>query len=321
MSKKNKNANVSRNTNVNSDWRAALNSFKEDIMTPEEKAEREKERELAPIRIQEFNKRRKLLYEFLAGYKQNSGIFVNNFFRDRDYKTYCEDKFHGFEFDVTGLFPPNLFDDISFSFAMVHYLRQLEEKRLAYYPITSDYIQRLINFSEVLDVLKPLENDIIVYRGCSTLERNGVNGIVSTTVDERIAEQFSRGTILKIHVPKGTKYIDICSIRPKEQRRKDKEKEFLLPPCEYQILSDEVLDYITGLNNDTGQTRYIEMTVTPLDLLTEFLKMLENPPREYDVIRNAQHGEYEKAVQMLKTYLENRNRNNTDLTRRLSKFN
>ena len=321
MSKKNKNANVSRNTNANSDWRAALNSFKEDIMTPEEKAEREKERELAPIRIKEFNKRRKLLYEFLAGYKQNSGIFVNNFFRDRDYKTYCEDKFHDFEFDVTGLFPPNLFDDLSFSFTMVNYLRQLEEKRLAYFPITSDYIQRLINFSELLDVLKPLENDIVVYRGCSTLERNGVNGIVSTTVDERIAEQFSRGTILKIHVPKGTKYIDICSIRPKEQRRKDKEKEFLIPPCEYQILSDEVLDYVTGLNNNTGQTRYIEMTVTPLDLLTEFLKMLENPPREYDVIRNAQHGEYEKAVQMLKAYLENRNRNNTDLTRRLSKFN
>lgn len=321
MGKKNKKVATPRNTNTNSDWKTALNSIKEEIMSPEEKAEEEKEKLLTPIRIQEFNKRRKLLYEFLAGYKQNSGIFVNNFFRNRNYKTYCEDKFHDFEFDVTGLFPPNLFDDIAFSFSMVNYLRHLEEGKLAYHPITRDYIERLINFSEVLDVLKPLENDIVVYRGCSTLERNGVNGIVSTTVDERIAEQFSRGTILKIHVPKGTKYIDVCSIRPKEQRRKDKEKEFLLPPCEYQILSDKILNYITGLNNNTGQTRYIEMTVTPLDLLTEFLKMLENPPREYEFIRDAQCGEYEKAVQMLKTYLDNRNRNNTDLTRRLSKFN
>ena len=60
-----------------------------------------------------------------------------------------------------------------------------------------------------------------------------VNGIVSTTSDYKIAEQFSRGTILKIHVPKGTKYIDVASIRPENSQYKRKrielEKEFLLP--------------------------------------------------------------------------------------------
>lgn len=320
MGKKNKKTNV-RNTNTNSDWRTALNSIKEEIMSPEEKVEEEKEKLLAPIRIQEFNKRRKMLYEFLAGYKHNSGIYINNFFRDRDYKTYCEDKFDGFEFDVTGIMPANLFDDLGFSIQMVKYLEGLEKYKVAYYPVNPAYIEHLINFSEVLDILKPLEEDIVVYRGCSTLERNGVNGIVSTTIDERIAEQFSRGTILKIHVPKGTKYLDIRSIRPKEQRKKDLEKEFLLPPCEYQIISEKVLNYTTGINNNTGQTRYIEMTVTPLDLLTEFLKMLENPPREYELLKHMPGIEYNEAVQMLKSYLDNRNRNNTDLSRKLSKFN
>lgn len=172
------------------------------------------------------------MYDFLAGYKHNFGIYINNFFRDRDYKNYCEDKFVEFEFDVTGIMSANLFGDLGFSIQMVKYLEGLEKYKAAYYPVNTAYIEHLINFSEVLDILKPLEEDIIVY---------------------------------------------------------------------------------------TGQTRYIEMTVTSLDLLTEFLKMLENPSREYSVIRDAQQGEYEKAVQTLKTYLDNRN--NTDLTRRLSKFN
>lgn len=260
----------------------------------------------------EFEKRRSYLYEFLAGYKQNSGIFINNFFRNRDFKTYCEDKFHGFDFDVSGFFP-NLFDDMTISFEMVRYLGQLEDMGIAYYPITPEFIARLIAVAEVFDILKPLEEDTILYRGCSTLERNGVNGLVSTTTDRKIAEQFSRGTILKIHVPKGTKYLDVKSIRPKEQRSRDRENEVLLPPCEYQILSCGKIKSRNEPNNLKGTTNLIEMTVTPLDLLEEFLKMIENPPEEYLPIRDVQGDTYYDSISMLKNYIEKRNANNNVL--------
>lgn len=304
----------------NSDWKSVLNEIKNDMMTPEDKEREEKERRLDEFRRIEINKRKKKLYEFLAGYKHNSGIFINNFFRDRDFETYCEDKFDGFEFDVTGIMPANLFDDIYFSFLMVNHLEKLERGHIAYYPITEDYIDHLINFAEVLDLQKPLQLDTVLYRGCSTLERNGVNGIVSTSLSKEVAEQFNRGTLLEINVPEGTKYIDIRAIRPKEQRRKDKEQEYLLPPCEYQIISDKVFNYAKGINNCTGRTRYIKMNVKTLDLLTEFLKMLENPPIEYGIIRSDQGIQYDNAVLMLKDYLEKRNRNNTELTRKLKKI-
>lgn len=203
----------------NGDWKSQLASVKTDMVNSMSKGEQRKlkqeeynNRLRSNARRKEYLKSQKYLYEFLAGYKHNSGIFVNNFFRNRDYKTYCQDKFGNFDFDVSGIFPVNCFDDFAFSMNMVHYLGKLEESHIAYHPITCSFIERLNGVANAFDFLEPLEEDTILYRGCSTIERNGVNGIVSTTKDKKIAEQFSRGTILTIHAPKGTKCIDIKSI-------------------------------------------------------------------------------------------------------------
>ena len=48
----------------------------------------------------------------------------------------------------------------------------------------------LDKFAEVLELSEPLEYDTVFYRGCSTIERNGVNGVVSVTSDFKIAEQL-----------------------------------------------------------------------------------------------------------------------------------
>lgn len=315
MKDKRRNNNSSSNTN---DWKAQLARLKAEMeanMTEEEKQEKLREEQEERNRKIEFNKRKKLLYDFLAGYKQNSGIFINNFFRNRDFDTYCKDKFEEFTFDISGIMP-NLFDDPIMSMAMVNYLHELDKRKIAYYPINEEFINRLIAFSEVLDILPTTEEDMIVYRGCSTLERNGVNGIVSTTTDRKIAEQFSRGTILTIHVPKGTKCLNVKSIRPKEQQRKDLENEILLPPCDYQILSSKEGPRGKEPNNWTGKTLFVEMTVSPLDLLEEFLKVAENPPVEYGLVRECQEGEYERAVNKLRNYIEARKRRQNNSLRK-----
>lgn len=293
------------------DWHnqlAQLSQQMKESMTKEEKAQMRKEEEEKRWKRSEINRRKKQLYQFLVGYKQNSGILVNNFFRNRDYQTYCMDKFHSFDFDFHGGIFPNVFDDFAFSMAMVGYLRELEEAHIAYHPITKEYMEQLINFAKVLELSEPLEYDTVFYRGCSTIERNGVNGIVSVTSDYKIAEQFSRGTILTIHVPAGTQNLNINGIRPREQRNKDFEQEFLLPPCEYEIISSKEVKSGREPNNHTGRTKLLEVKVKPLDLLEEFLKAMENPPEEYMPIMSAQGGDYEEVVSLLKDYIQCKNR-------------
>ena len=253
--------------------------------------------------IPEFLENKAYLYEFLAGYKQNSGIYINNFFRKRDFKTYCEDKFHSFDFDISGILP-NVFNNFEFSMNMVRYLNELEHHQVAYFPITVNLLRRLIAIYETMNTLTPLKEDIVLYRGCSTIKRNGVNGLVSTTTNRKIAEQFSRGTILKIHVPAGTKYINTKSIRPLEQQSKDKENEIILPPCRYTILNEKTVPSGNEPNNHKGITKLIEISVEPLDLLEEFLEVMQNPPYEYDhMVRSHQELEFEEAKMFLEEYI------------------
>lgn len=292
------------------DWRKDLNAIKAEMrnqMSPEEKEREKKEIRQKEYERKEFQKRIPALYEFLAGYKHNSGILINNFFRKRDFKTYCEDKFYSFDFDVTGIFPPNLFDNPELTMNMVQFLKGLEERKLAYHPITPNFMRYIINLAEAFDYAPALEEETILYRGCTNLERNGVTGIVSTTTDPKIAEQFSRGTILTIYVPKGTRCINIKAIRPKEQRKKDYENEILLPPCSYEIISEEDVKKGMEPNNRTENTKKIEIKVKPLDLLEEFHSVMKNPPEEYEIVHlNQEPYSYEEALMMLEEKLEER---------------
>ena len=291
------------------DWKSALAGLKADMirnLPEEEKKAYQKEQQQAVINRKRLDELKPALYRFLAGYKQNSGIFVNNFFRKRSFDLYVKDKFHSFDFDVSGILP-NIFDDVAFSMEMVGYLRRLEEFEIAYCPINTGFIRELEVFSDALEYAPRIEYPTILYRGCSTIERNGVNGIVSTTTDYDIAKQFSRGTVLEIHVPAGTKCLDVKSIRPKEQRKKDKEKEILLPPCEYTVISKRVVKKQGEPNNMHPTTTILEISVQPLDLLEEFLKVMQNPVQEYiDKVMYAQREDYEEATELLKYYIRKR---------------
>ena len=295
--------------NTNQDWKKQLSSIKSDMienMSEKEKDAYHREQQDKAIRRKKLNQLKPELYEFLSGYKHNSGIFINNFFRRRTFKLYEEDKFHGFEFDVSGIIP-NIFDNSVFSLQMVRYLGTLEENGVAFFPINVSTIKKLKVFSDALDYAPRIEFPTTLYRGCSTIDRNGVNGIVSTTTNIEVAKQFSRGTILIIHVPAGTKCLDVKSIRPKEQQKKDKENEILLPPCKYEIISKKVVKKQHEPNNMSGTTTILEINVEPLDLLTEFLKVMESPVQEYiDMVMYAQKDDYEEGMLLLKSYIKNR---------------
>lgn len=294
------------------DWKSKLNSIKSDMiesMPKEERKAYQKEQQRIAINRKKLDALKPDLYAFLAGYKQNSGIFVNNFFRKRNFKLYEEDKFHSFDFDINGIIP-NIFDNPVFSMYMVNYLGELEKNGIAYFPIDVGFIRKLKSFSDALDYAPRIEFPTTLYRGCSTIERNGVNGIVSTTTNYEIAKQFSRGTLLEIHIPKGAKCLDVKSIREKSQQRKDKENEILLPPCEYEIISERTIKKCHEPNNPSNTTIVLEINAKPLNLLTEFLKVMENPVQEYiDKVMYAQKDNYEEAMLLLKEFIGHSKRN------------
>lgn len=292
-----------RDSRGTQDWKSTLDRLRTDTIR---RFQTYKSKQLqALINRNKLNELKPELYFFLASYTQNSGIFINNFFRKRSFSLYEEDKFHDFDFDVCGI-PSNVFDDPAFSMNMVVYFRKLEKLKVAYFPIDVEIIRELKVFSDALDYAPRIEVPTILYRGCSTIERNGVNGIVSTTTNYDIAKQFSRGTLLEIHVPEGTKCLDVKSIRPKSQRQQDKENEILLPPCDYTVVSEKVVKKQREPNNRHSTTTILEITVQPLNLLEEFFKVMENPIQEYrDKVMFVQKDDYEQALILLKDYIRN----------------
>lgn len=223
------------------------------------------------------------VYAFMAGYKQNSGIYVNNLLRGRNFKEYVEAIFDAFTMDFFGTAMPNDFGDLERSFAVIHELDELSRQKIAYYQFDDFMAQQIIALDSLWRALPKTAEPVTVYRGCNSIEKNGLNGIVSTTTDIRIARQFSRGTVICAHLPAGFPFIDINSLRQYHIKGKDKENEVIIPPCAYRITSKKFVEKRNEPNNIySNKTLLIDATVTgPLDLLEETLKILKSPPEEY----------------------------------------
>ncbi len=251
------------------------------------------------------------VYKFLAGYKHNSGIYINNLLRKRSFKQYVEAIFDSFTMDLFGSVMPNVFDDPGLSFTLVRKLRDLSERKIAYFPFDYGMAQQMIALDALWRVLPKTDHPMTVYRGCNGIAKNGLNGIVSTTTDIRIARQFSRGTVLCIHLPEGMPYLDINSVRPDQEKGRDLENEIIIPPCEYKILSKKTVEKRDEPNNHYNNTFLIDVEVThPLDLLEEVLAVLENPPEEYKQHIASKFPEmHEFAIDFLKKGIQARNNN------------
>lgn len=285
------------------DWRSQLKDFKATLPQGEEKASSSKnghnsksngqnnpKRKKGPERLNQaipHNDRVdfliKFVYEFMAGYKHNSGIYINNLLRGRNYDDYVEAIFDSFTMDFFGGGMANDFGDIALSFTVVRRLGDLDKQKIAYYPFDYEMARQIIALDSLWRTLPKTDHPVTVYRGCNSIEKNGLNGVVSTTTDIRIARQFSRGTVICIHLPAGFPYLDVNSLRKYKAKGKDRENEIIIPPCSYRITSKQVVEKKDEPNNIlSNNTLLIDAKVTePLDLLAETLKVLRNPPEEY----------------------------------------
>ena len=156
-------------------------------------------------------------------------------------------------------------------------LQSLYEKmngEKTYAKITKTYIRSLVDYAQIFRVQKGLDAPMVVYRGCNSLEEDGMNGLVFTSESEKFANLMDRGTVLKIHLPKGTKVIKTQAIDSKFGN------EVIVPPSDYEIISDEIID-TNNPDNKSGKTRYVELVAKPREFLRDVSFALENMPEDY----------------------------------------
>ena len=285
------------------DWKKQLEDFKETLpggdskkssanteKKPKPNGQNNFQRNKGPQRLRQeipHNKHMDFLvsfvYDFMAGYKHNSGIYINNLLRGRNFQEYVEAIFDAFTMDFMGTGMPNDFGDFARSFILIRRLSELNDQKVAYYPFDFEMARQIIALDSIWRALPKTDRPITLYRGCNSIEKNGLNGIVSTTTDIRIARQFSRGTVICAHLPAGFPFIDVNSLRQYHVKGKDKENEVIIPPCDYRITSKQIVEKRNEPNNIySNNTLLIDVKVIkPLDLLEETLEVLKNPPEEY----------------------------------------
>lgn len=115
----------------------------------------------------------------------------------------------------------------------------------------------------------PSSNELIVYRGCDTLEDHAMDGLSAASFNFHIANIFNYGTILKIHILPQSRFI-VCS-----EFVNDSEEQVILAPCDYEILSER-MEMFQGKN-----TRIVEIVVHFRDILTDFLIAMQQQTEDY----------------------------------------
>lgn len=203
---------------------------------------------------------------FLEKYIQDSAFFVNRFLVG-----YNKDKLR-----VTLQ---------NFGLSKAEISKQVNNTK-SYEPITRDYIYDLYLFYEALVHQEPSEKEIIVYRGCDTLEDKAMDGLSATSLSLDIAKRFNYGTILKIHIPVQSQFI-ICS-----EFVRDEEEQIILPPCDYEIISEH-MEVVSGRN-----TRMVEIKIKPRDILKDFSLAMQKPTQDY-INENRITQDYRDAFQYL----------------------
>ena len=175
----------------------------------------------------------------------------------------------------------------------------------SYHPITREFVHNLYLFYETMERQVPTEEDMVVYRGCDTLEDGALDGIIATSKDKSVAENFNYGTFLKINIPKGSRVVDATEFI------QDAEKQIILPPCDYTIKGE------TQENLFYGPARVVEVDIKPRDILRDFSIAMQNPTGDY-ARENGINSEYKAALSYLTQIIIRKSLN--DSTKRLLKI-
>ena len=110
--------------------------------------------------------------------------------------------------------------------------------------IGKKFIDNLYKIDELFEKFPTLDESITVYRGATTKNLSNnieYNSFVSTSLDRSVAENnFSKGRLYQINLPKGTHYIPMDAINGFEGMYGESEAEILLRPSCFNVKNKEI---------------------------------------------------------------------------------
>lgn len=110
--------------------------------------------------------------------------------------------------------------------------------------IGKEFIDNLYKIDELFEKFPTLDESITVYRGATTKKSSNsieYNSFVSTSLDRSVAENnFSKGRLYQINLPKGTHYIPMDAINGFEGMYSESEAEILLRPSSFNVMNREM---------------------------------------------------------------------------------
>lgn len=282
--------------------------MKKQSKTPEEL-------ELEKIQMQEqsdkwmyVNGIKQMVYRFLEGYKQNPGIFVNNFLAGKSFEEYMDTKLGTTGLELNESDNPSSIDIASKAISyfgnyqtlmdVAKKLYEREQAKVAYYPITFEYMRWLIAFAECMELMPPIE----------FIKRESHNPQIALMYvpDGSVSEVSSAyscftnpykktaKSVISFEQEESIHGLVLNNIRPKKTRKNiPQESEIILPPFTYEKIRN-VWDSNESI-----------VSMKQLDLLRVFYERMQNPPAEYMQAYGQDECEYNEAMAYLKAYLDN----------------
>ena len=110
--------------------------------------------------------------------------------------------------------------------------------------IGKEFIDNLCKIDKLFEKFPALDESITVYRGATTKNSSDnieYSSFVSTSLDRSVAENnFSKGRLYQINLPKGTHYIPMDAINGFEGMYGESEAEILLRPSSFNVMNKEM---------------------------------------------------------------------------------
>lgn len=182
-----------------------------------------------------------------------------------------------------------------------------------YSPMTKGWVKQIIEIDEAMRSSQKVNNKpTTVYRGTVDVDQIRMEGLISTSLDKRIAvSKFLQpgGCLLKINLPANSPAFTMHLVAGVRGGAYKAEQEIVLPPCEYEIEHIYEEDY-TYEDSDgivvTDKIKVAELKVKPLNLAKEVLKAMKNLPEDFpEAFRNDPEFEFDESLKMLEDYIKN----------------
>lgn len=199
-------------------------------------------------------------FELLKYYKEEGYEFLNSFFRNGELKT----------------------------------RGNIEKEHIG-----KEFIDNLYRLYGLFEKLPTLEESITVYRGVASRDLSesiNYDSFISTSLDKNFAKNnFAKGTLYEIDLPKGTHYIPIDAIEGFEGIYSESEAEILLRPSEFNVTDRKTEDNL----------QIVSMIAKEKDNFSEILLSALNRRKE-DLIQKGLCSE--RDFEEILSYVEEKNR-------------